>query len=168
LLENLYYFAREAGNLLRRGPPRGKIFARVISIPAKPGFTGPLLLFGETADKSRLNGSERMDNIPVERRSALRHPIVLSAELVDVKSGEKFTARTSDVSRAGCYLDTLNPIPLESGVRIRITHGNEVFEAMARVAYLSPGLGIGVAFTDVGIGALAMLDRWLSEANRAV
>ncbi len=108
-----------------------------------------------------------MDNNPTERRRALRNPIVLSAELVDVQSGAKFTARTSDVSRTGCYLDMLNPIPQESSIRIRITHGNEVFEAMARVAYLSPGLGMGVAFTEVGIAAMAMLDRWLNEAGSA-
>jgi len=108
-----------------------------------------------------------MENIAGERRRALRHPIVLGAELVDIATGAKFTARTSDVSRTGCYLDMLNPIPQESMIRIRITHGDEVFEATARVAYISPGLGMGIAFTEVGIGATAMLDRWLGEASSA-
>jgi hypothetical protein len=56
-----------------------------------------------------------MPDVTVERRSARRHVMVLAAEVVELPSGAKLSARRSDISRTGCYIDTLNP----SGSRIR-------------------------------------------------
>lgn len=97
----------------------------------------------------------------VERRSAPRYPLVLAMEVVELPRGAKLSARTSDVSRTGCYIDTLNPIPKDSQIRLRITHHDEVFEALARVVYTSPGLGMGIAFETVTPGQQAKLERWL-------
>jgi hypothetical protein len=46
------------------------------------------------------------------------------------------------ISRNGCYVDTVNPISQGSQVRLRPTHHDEIFEALARVVYVSPGLGM--------------------------
>jgi hypothetical protein len=54
---------------------------------------------------------------------------VLAAEVVKLPRGARLSARTSDVSRTGCYIDTVNPVPQGSQVRARITHENEIFEA---------------------------------------
>jgi hypothetical protein len=90
--------------------------------------------------------------------------MVLAAEIVELPSGAKFSARTSDISRTGCYIDMLNPIPSGSKVRIRLTHGAEIFNAIAKVVYVSPGLGMGLQFEDaVPPDQLAMLDRWFRE-----
>jgi len=99
-----------------------------------------------------------------ERRAAPRYPLILGAEVLDVASGAKLIARTADVSRTGCYLDTLNSIPPGSKIHVRLQHEAEVFEADGRVIYISPGLGMGIAFTSNTPGQLAILDRWLSVA----
>jgi hypothetical protein len=62
-----------------------------------------------------------MPDVTVGRRSAPRHAMVLAAEVVELPSGAKLTARTADISRTGCHIDTLNPIPQGSEVRVRIT-----------------------------------------------
>ena len=80
--------------------------------------------------------------------------------------GAKLSARTADISRTGCYIDTLNPVSQGSPVRLRITHRDEVFEAIGRIVYVSPGLGMGVAFVEVAAEQLALLDRWLAEKNQ--
>jgi c-di-GMP-binding flagellar brake protein YcgR len=91
--------------------------------------------------------------------------MVLSAEVVELPRGAKLSARTADISRTGCYIDTLNPIPAGSQVRIRITHHDEVFEAVGRVVYLSQGLGMGIAFLAVEAEQQAKLERWLAESG---
>ncbi len=101
----------------------------------------------------------------VERRSAPRHPLVLAAEVVELPRGAKLAARTSDISRTGCYIDTLNPIPQGSQVRVRITHHQEIFEAVGRVVYVSFGLGMGVVFETVSDEQLTRLVRWLDSPN---
>jgi hypothetical protein len=106
-----------------------------------------------------------MPDVTVERRSAPRFPIILAAEIVEMVGGAVLHARTSDVSRGGCYVDILNPVPASSMVRARLTRGSEVFEATAQVMYVSPGLGMGLRFEQpLPPVQLAVLDRWLAEA----
>jgi PilZ domain-containing protein len=107
-----------------------------------------------------------MPDVSVERRSAPRRAMVLAAEVVELPRGAKLSARTADISRTGCYIDTLNPIPSGSEVRIRLTHHEETFVAVARVVYVSYGLGMGIAFVSAEDDQLARLDRWLSESGR--
>ena len=104
-----------------------------------------------------------MTDLTVERRSAPRRAMVLAAEVVDIPHDAKFNARSADFSRTGCYLDMLNPISEGTEVRLRLTHDEENFTALARIVYVSPGLGMGLAFTNVEDQQLACLDRWLSE-----
>jgi hypothetical protein len=106
-----------------------------------------------------------MPDVTVERRSAPRVQKVLAAEVVELPRGAKLQARTSDLSRTGCYIDTLNPIPQGSTVRLRMTHHEEVFEALGKVVYVSYGLGMGICFTEVPGPELAKLERWLESTN---
>jgi PilZ domain len=106
-----------------------------------------------------------MPDVTVERRSAPRHAMILTAEVIELPRGMKLNARTADISRTGCYIDTLNPIPKGSEVRIRLTHGEETFVTSARVVYVSYGLGMGVAFVNVEEEQLARLDRWFSPPD---
>jgi len=107
-----------------------------------------------------------MPDVTVERRSAPRHAMVLAAEVIELPRGAKLFARTADISRTGCYIDTLNPIPPASRVLVRITHNGETFVAEAQVVYVSYGLGMGMAFITCEGEQMARLDRWLSEPSK--
>jgi hypothetical protein len=98
-----------------------------------------------------------------DRRAAERFPLMLVAEIVPASGGAQLHARTSDVSRTGCYVDTLNPMPMGTQVRIRLTGAREVFETTAKVVYVSPGLGMGIQFEEIAPLPLDTLDRWLSD-----
>jgi hypothetical protein len=89
--------------------------------------------------------------------------MVLAAQVLELPRGAKLTARTSDISRTGCYIDTLNPSPVGSKVRLRLTHHDDVFEAVGSVVYTSTSLGMGIAFTEITPDELAKLDRWLAN-----
>jgi hypothetical protein len=106
-----------------------------------------------------------MPDVTVERRSAPRHAMVLATEVIELPRGTKLNARTSDISRTGCYIDTLNPIPQGSEVRLRLTHGTETFVTRGRVVYVSYGLGMGIAFVNLEDDELAKLDRWFCETE---
>jgi hypothetical protein len=109
-----------------------------------------------------------MSDGSTDRRSAPRYPLILSAEVSDKLSGAKLAARTADVSQTGCYIDTLNPIPAGSQVDVRLQHEEEIFETGGRVIYISPGLGMGIAFaSNVPANQQAILNRWLDEAAKS-
>jgi PilZ domain len=100
-----------------------------------------------------------------EQRLHPRFAKILAAEIVELPRGAKLQARTSDVSRSGCYIDTLNAIPEGTQVLVRMSYRKEVFEATGRVVYVSPGLGMGICFVDVEATQQNLLDRWLAETE---
>jgi PilZ domain len=109
-----------------------------------------------------------MPHVMADRRAAPRFALILAAEITDLGSGTRLAARTSDVSRTGCYVDTLNPIPMGSAIRIVLNQSDEAFEVTAKVVYVSPQLGMGVHFdSPIPAKQLAILDRWLQAASRS-
>src|SRR5262245_24441265 len=99
-----------------------------------------------------------------DRRDAKRLPLILAVEVVEVKSGARLSARTSDVSRTGCYIDTLNPTPTGTIVRVKLSHEGEELDLLARIVYVSPRLGMGLRFDEsITPEQLSVLDRWLAQ-----
>jgi len=101
-----------------------------------------------------------------ERRLLPRFALVLTAEITEIASGSRLRGRTSDVSRSGCYIDMLSPIPTGSTISIKLIHEQEVFEAAGKVVYSSAGLGMGIAF-DLPLppSQSIILSRWLAEVS---
>jgi hypothetical protein len=98
-----------------------------------------------------------------ERRSANRHPLVVTAEAEELTTGIKLPGRISDLSAYGCYLDTMNPFTSGTRIRIRLTKGNGTFQSLALVIYSHDALGMGISFTDVNPSAQETLQRWLAD-----
>jgi hypothetical protein len=108
-----------------------------------------------------------MPDAMTDRRDAPRYPLILLAEVTDHLSSAKFTARTSDVSRTGCYIDMLNPLPRGTQIHVRLHNQKEMFESVAKVIYVSPGLGMGMAFAEnPPANQKDVLDRWLAAAAK--
>jgi hypothetical protein len=101
-----------------------------------------------------------------ERRRAPRYPIIADAEITEIVSDAKLSARTSDLSVGGCFLEMLNPSPDGTEIRVRISHANTTFTALGRVVFLFPNMGMGVMFTNVDANQQAVLQKWLEELGR--
>jgi c-di-GMP-binding flagellar brake protein YcgR len=98
-----------------------------------------------------------------ERRRAPRYPIIADAEITEIASDTKLSAKTSDLSAGGCFLDMLNPSPEGTEIEVRITHTDKTFTARGRVVFLFPNMGMGVMFTSVEASQQAILQKWLAE-----
>ena len=101
----------------------------------------------------------------LERRRAPRYPVSLEAEVTEVETGAKLSGRTSDVSRLGCYIDTITPSPKGTKIVVRLKHSDEIFQTGAVVIYSSQGLGMGVAFSNFSPDQQALLDGWLATVS---
>jgi len=101
-----------------------------------------------------------------DKRNATRVAFIAAVEVTEVATGTRLSARTSDLSRTGCYIDTLNPTPSRTLVQVHLTHHGEVLDILGRIVYVSPGLGMGVRFDeDLSPAQLNVLDRWVSGAK---
>ena len=100
-----------------------------------------------------------------ERRGALRYPFIAEAEVTETASSTKLSARTSDLSSGGCFLDMLNPSPEGTEIRVRISHASATFTAVGRVVFVVPNMGMGVVFSSVEDNQLAVLEGWFSKLS---
>ena len=108
-----------------------------------------------------------MSDVMSDRRDSPRYALTLVATVTELETSNVLNARSSDVSRSGCYVDTLQPLSTGTQVKVLLRSGDEIFETPARVVYMCPGLGMGVNW---GLGlpekTMAILDRWLAKAAK--
>jgi hypothetical protein len=96
-------------------------------------------------------------------RAVRRCPFVASAEVTELSSGTRLSARTSEVGLGGCYVDALNPFAVGAEVNLRIVRDQGAFEAKAKVVYSDPSFGMGMSFTEIVPEQRAILENWLEE-----
>ena len=100
----------------------------------------------------------------VERRHSPRFTLSLGAEVIEPVNSAELSGRLSDISRTGCYIDTLSPLAPGTQVHLRLRRGEELFETFARVVYVSPRLGMGLCWGKSPLEKnLAVLKHWLSH-----
>lgn len=97
-----------------------------------------------------------------QKRRGPRYSFMATAA-VEVQSGAKFVTRTSELSLHGCYLDMMNPFPEGTQIKLKITHRNADFEALGKVLYAQPNMGMAVAFDTVDPAHQAVLAKWMRE-----
>lgn len=98
-----------------------------------------------------------------ELRRVPRFPFFASAEITETKSQTRLTARTSEISRYGCYMDMMNPLPLGTTVSIAIRYHEQSFAASGAVVYSQPNMGMGISFAQVAADQAPILDKWITE-----
>lgn len=104
--------------------------------------------------------------MPTERRRTPRYMFFASAELYDQRTDVRVASRLSELSLHGCYLDMMNPFPVDTIVLLKIWAGDVQFEAKAKIIYAQANRGAGVLFLDVQPSHSAILESWLSEAAK--
>jgi hypothetical protein len=97
----------------------------------------------------------------LERRRAPRFSFIAAAEVLAENGRTRLSARISDISATGCYVDTLNPLVGGTPVRLKILTDTQVFEAPATVMYAHANLGMGLRFGEVLPNSQDVLQDWL-------
>src|SRR5437870_13362329 len=82
-----------------------------------------------------------------KQRAVRRCAFVASAEITELSTGTRLSARVSELGIDGCYIETLNPFPREPAVQLRILSDQVDFAPQAKAVYFHPNFGPGLAFT---------------------
>lgn len=98
-----------------------------------------------------------------ERRKAPRYAFIATTELAGFANTTKFSGRVTEISRAGCYVDILNVLPVGTLLHVRMSCDKGTFVAKGRVLYVHERIGMGVVFLDPPKDQLEILDSWLAE-----
>jgi hypothetical protein len=100
-----------------------------------------------------------------ERRSVPRYPFVADVEIYEPLSRTRLEGQTSEISANGCYVDVLNPLEKNTVLQLRILRDGQTFQTWARVAYVQPNLGMGVAFFDTLEEHRRIIADWLVDLS---
>ena len=85
-----------------------------------------------------------------------------------LSDGTLVPAQVSELSARGCYIDTLEPIPIGTQVRLRISDGTNSCELPGKVIYMHSGygmgiFGLGVVFGNAAAEQLSAINNWLRD-----
>ncbi len=108
----------------------------------------------------------KLVEMPVqERRESVRYPFTAAADVIEAESNARLSARSSDLGRGGCFIDSISPFPVGTDTILQLTFEQKTFEAKARVVYAQMGMGMGLAFTSVEPDQLFVLEKWLGNLS---
>jgi hypothetical protein len=101
------------------------------------------------------------------RRANPRFAFFAEAEAA-LSDGTLVPAQVSELSARGCYIDTLEPIPIGTQVRLRISDGTNSCELPGKVIYMHSGygmgiFGLGVVFGNAAAEQLSAVNKWLRD-----
>jgi len=102
---------------------------------------------------------------PTERRRVPRVPFKATSVVTETGSSRMVVAQTSELSRFGCFVQTIKPYPKGTRVHIEMADAGDIFTAYGVVAYVT-GDGMGVVFSMVESENYELLAKWLSRIPR--
>jgi hypothetical protein len=144
--------SEDAGELLRLMPlPQGRVGIAVL-------LRGP-------AHPENLVGTRSCGSVKAlgERRFAIRQPFTAAAIITSAHAHVRLQARSADLSANGCYIDTMNPYPEGTCVRLQLARGEKIFEIAATIRCSHSGMGMGLAFLHPTPEQESLLAEWLSQ-----
>jgi PilZ domain len=83
------------------------------------------------------------------RRRWHRHKISLPLELRDERVNAPLRINATDVSGNGCYVESMQPLPLGTVLRVEFWLDSEHIKITAVVRTCDPGVGNGIEFTGM-------------------
>jgi hypothetical protein len=101
------------------------------------------------------------------QRTVPRYTFVAVAEIIETASKTCIVGRVTEISRKGCYMDTLNPLPVNTFLAIVISCDRGNFATKGKVIYVHEGIGMGIAFLESADDQLKTLDSWLARFSLA-
>jgi PilZ domain len=102
-----------------------------------------------------------------KRRAVARYEFIATTELRDPVSAIRLSGRVTEISRNGCYVDTLNALPVGTLLDIEVSCDQGSFSTKGSIIYVHPGIGMGIAFLDPPAAQLKILDSWLAGLSTA-
>jgi hypothetical protein len=99
-----------------------------------------------------------------EEHRGLRFAFSVSAEIAPEGSVSAFfSARVTELSLRGCFIETSVSFELQRAVLPKIHHSEEDFEAEAAVLYVKPS-GLDLLFREIRPHCREILQKWVLTA----
>lgn len=102
---------------------------------------------------------------PSNRRRFHRHKISLPLEIRDERINMPIRINATDVSGNGCYIESMQPLPRGTVLRVDFWMDTEHIKISAVVRTCDPGVGNGIEFTGMTVESKARLQAYLDAID---
>lgn len=102
---------------------------------------------------------------PQERRAVPRYMFIAVVEIIEPASDVHMTGRVSEISRKGCFIDVLNPLPTGTLINVRVSCDKGTFATLGKIIYVQEAMGMGVAYMNTPPDQMKILDGWLKDMH---
>jgi hypothetical protein len=99
------------------------------------------------------------------RRRYYRHKISLPLELRDERVNAPLRINATDVSGNGCYVESMQPLPLGTVLRVDFWIDSEHVKITAVVRTCDPGVGNGIEFTGMPADTKERMQAYLNTID---
>lgn len=96
-----------------------------------------------------------------ERRRYPRQTVQVQVEIHQEGSDIPLRLETSDLSRGGCYIQLMMPLPVAARLRIKLWLDGQPIVVLGRIVTRHPRFGNGIMFMDYEGQAEVLLNRYL-------
>lgn len=104
-------------------------------------------------------------DVQADRRRVPRIPFKATSVVSEAGSTQVVIAQTNELTRFGCFVQTIKPYPKGTRVHVEIAEAGTTFVAAGVVAYLA-GDGMGIVFSLVEGENNEILEKWVSRTPR--
>lgn len=109
-----------------------------------------------------MNDSQNSSQVYSAQRAVPRYSFIATTEITDPVNSIRLSGRVTEISRKGCYVDTLNALPIGTTLHLQVSCDQGVFSTRGNIIYVHPGIGMGVAFVDPPENQMKVLDSWIA------
>lgn len=102
---------------------------------------------------------------PSNRRRFHRHKVSLPLEIRDERVNMPIRINATDVSGNGCYIESMQPLPRGTVLRVDFWMDSEHVKISAVVRTCDPGVGNGIEFTGLPLESKARLQSYLDAID---
>lgn len=102
---------------------------------------------------------------PPDRRHNLRYSVQVQIELREDGSDVPIRMNTTDLSRGGCYVELMMPLPVGTGVTATLWLSNGAVRMRGRVVTRHVQFGNGIKFLDFDDNGEKVLAQYLDAIN---
>ena len=99
------------------------------------------------------------------RRRWHRHKITLPLEIRDERVNAPLRINATDVSGNGCYVESMQPLPLGTVLRVDFWLDTEHIKITAMVRTCDPGVGNGIEFTGMPTDTKQRMQAYLEAID---
>jgi PilZ domain len=100
-----------------------------------------------------------------ERRRVPRHAFGGVVELSAVTPNIYIIAKTTEISRNGCFIRAREQVIAGTKVNLKISYDGGEFNSFGEVVYALSGKGMGIRFDSPTDEDSALLDEWLKQTT---